>query len=70
MTRGEFDSDMNGRESWGDGCGPEDGFEVLPPEVLEAGVEMPKQVEQAFDEPRPGDLDPQEKITDPDEWHH
>jgi hypothetical protein len=72
MTRGEFDPQFDDRdepEPWGATGGPDEPIDIIPPEVLNAGIEMTKQVEQGL-QPHPGDKDPDEKSVDPDEWHH
>ena len=69
MTRGNFDFNVewDGPEGSENG-GMEDGFDLLPPDLLEAGVEMTKNIEEDV-EPYPGQV-AGDKPTDPDEWHH
>ena len=74
MTRGEFDPDMNGgnengREIWREGGNPQPEDRLIPPDLLEAGMERSDNVEHDADDPYPGEP-PRDKPTDPDEWHH
>jgi hypothetical protein len=70
MTGGNFDHDMN----WNDqehpeALNPDDGFEMLPPDLVQGEIENVKQAEEDLFWGHPGEA-VREKPTDPDAWHH
>jgi hypothetical protein len=69
MTRGDFDPDVDWNDRDHSPEEPDDGFELLPPDYLEAQNGEVRDVEKDIFEPYPGQSDPS-KTIDPDDWHH
>ena len=72
MTRENYDPDLDGAGEQPSNISPdEEGFELMPPDVLRAVVENVEDVERDVAPEQPGRSEAErDKSTDPDEWDH